>query len=231
MEIRVSHANLDVSPTRLNSLFELLSPEERERALRFRFPRHRDHFIAGRGILREILAARLEIAARQVRFIYGPHGKPEVPASDLRFNLSHSAGHALYAAIRGREVGVDIECMDRRFSQDGIPERFFSPGEVRQLRALPPSQQMGAFFRCWTRKEAYIKARGLGLALPLDSFDVTLAPGEPAAFVRGGENWTLKELPAPEGFAAALVVEGCEREEGNTWNIEQEEIEDHHCRK
>jgi 4'-phosphopantetheinyl transferase len=219
MEVRVFRANLDVAPARLGSLFELLSENERERASRFHFAEHRSQFIACRGILREILETHLEIAAQHVSFVHNSYGKPSVPDSDLRFNLSHSDGQVLYAVTRGREVGIDIERIDPRFASEQIPERFFSPGEVRQLRALAVDQQTEAFFRCWTRKEAYIKARGLGLSLPLSSFDVSLAPGAPPAFLRGVENWALIDVEAPEEFSAALVIEGKQEKLGEARRI------------
>lgn len=212
--VTVYRAGLDVEPARLDSLYRLLEPEERLRADRFRFASHRCRFIAGRGMLREILARHLsiaeenEVAAEDVRFRYNSYGKPSLAASDLCFNVSHSGGQALFAIARGREVGVDIEQVDRKFAQDQIPERFFSPTEVRILRGLPAGQQTDAFFRCWTRKEAYIKARGLGLALALDSFDVSLGPEEPAALLAGAGDYSICDVPAPTGFAAALVAQG-----------------------
>jgi 4'-phosphopantetheinyl transferase len=118
----------------------------------------------------------------------------------------------MFAVTREREVGIDIERVNERTAVELIPARFFSAWETAQLRALPAEQQTEAFFRCWTRKEAYIKARGLGLSLPLDSFDVSVAPGEPAALLRGAGNYSVRELPAPEGFAAAVVAEGADWE-------------------
>jgi 4'-phosphopantetheinyl transferase len=206
--VHVYSARLEPDSARLACLNEGLAPEEHERAARFHFPIHRRHFIACRGMLREILAGYLEMVPAAVRFSYNAYGKPAVLDSGLRFNLSHSGGWALFAVTEGREVGIDIERIEARVAQEQIPERFFSSCEVAQLRALPLEQQTDAFFRCWTRKEAYIKARGLGLSLPLDSFDVSLAPGEPAALLRGAGNYSLQELPAPEGFAAAVAAEG-----------------------
>jgi 4'-phosphopantetheinyl transferase len=206
--IHVYTVGLEAAAARLDRLNQWLSAEERERAARFHFPLHRRHFIACRGTLREILSGYLEIGPEQIQFSYNAYGKPAAEALDVRFNVSHSGGWALLAVTGGREVGIDIERIDARVAQDQIPERFFSAWEVAQLRALPSAQQTDAFFRCWTRKEAYIKARGLGLSLALDSFDVTLAPGEPAALLRGAGNYTLQELPAPQGFAAAIAAEG-----------------------
>jgi 4'-phosphopantetheinyl transferase len=113
---------------------------------------------------------------------------------------------AVYAVSRTREVGIDIEQINAQFAHDQIPERFFSAAEVAALRALPESLQIEAFFQIWTRKEAYVKARGLGLSLPLDSFDVSL--GEPARFLRGTGGWSIESIEPAPGYAAALVAQG-----------------------
>ncbi len=198
---------LEADAVRLDLLYEILSPEERERAGRFRFPEHRHRYIVCRGTVREVLAPHLHLAPGAVQFDYNPYGKPSVPGSNVRFNVSHSGVWAMLAVSLEREVGIDIEHIDARFAQDQIPERFFSPREVTHLRSLPESQQTAAFFRCWTRKEAYIKARGLGLALALDSFDVSLRPDDPPELSRAG-HWSIQNLDAPAGYAAAIVAEG-----------------------
>jgi 4'-phosphopantetheinyl transferase len=200
--MEVDWISLDVGEARLGELESLLSPDERERATRFRFNRDRNRFIACRGRLRELLDVRSD-----VRFVYTAHGKPRVEDSEMRFNVSHSHGMGMIAITRGREVGCDIEWIDPSFIDKNIPERFFSPYEVAALRALPVNHQRDAFFRCWTRKEAYIKARGMGMSLALDSFDVTLARGEPPALLRGADGWSLHEVDAPPGYAAAIVLE------------------------
>lgn len=204
---------LDADPARLDSLYEVLSPQEREQAGRYRFAEHRREYIVCRGTLREVLSDYLETKPGRIEFVYNRHGKPRLRGSDVHFNVSHSGGWALQAVTRGGEVGIDIERAEPRFAQEQIPEHFFSPGEVTQLRSLPAHQQTAAFFRCWTRKEAYIKARGMGLALALDSFDVSLGPNEPPAFLRGAGDWSVQDLPlrdlgVPAGYAAAIVAEG-----------------------
>ena len=216
--IDVYSASLEVDSTRLELLYATLSAEERERAGRFRFAEHRRHYIACRGMLREVLASYLDVFPSQVKFEYNEYGKPTLRGTDVRFNVSHSAGRAMFAVTRGREVGVDVEFVDERFVQEQIPERFFSPREVETLRSLPADQQTDAFFRCWTRKEAYIKARGLGLALALDSFDVSLRPDVPAELLGGAGDWSLREIPAPEGFQAAVVSEGWD------WRVSMREM-------
>jgi 4'-phosphopantetheinyl transferase len=205
-DVEVIGVALDVGITRRQELETLLSPQERARAARFHFDRDRHRFIAGRGHLRELLGGMLGVPPAEIKFSYNAYGKPET--AGVRFNVSHSEWMALMAISRSRVVGVDIERKNRAFVNDRIPERFFSPAEVQALRALPEGQQTEAFFNCWTRKEAYVKARGLGLSLALDSFDVSLAPGEPARFLRGAEGWEIEAVSAPEGFAAAVVGSG-----------------------
>jgi 4'-phosphopantetheinyl transferase len=207
VDVRTIH--LEADPARLAYLNEILAPEERERANRFRFPEHRRRYIVCRGTVRELLSPYVNLAPAAIRFDHNPYGKPSVPGSGVRFNVSHSGDWAMLAVSDQLEVGIDVERIDPSFAQEQIPERFFSPREVEHLRSLPESEQTAAFFRCWTRKEAYIKARGLGLALALDSFDVSLLPDDAPQLFRAG-NWSLQNLDAPEGYAAAIVAEGGE---------------------
>ena len=169
----------------------------------------------GAGALRRILAGYLGAAAETLQFRYGAQGKPALEGSfDLDFNLAHSHGLALIGVSRGRRLGVDLEWIRPDVADEGIAERFFAPGEVQKLVALRREDRDLAFFRCWTRKEAYIKARGEGLSIPLSSFCVSLSPeetpklvsveGQPSEVSR----WTLHELDPGSGFAAALAVEG-----------------------
>jgi 4'-phosphopantetheinyl transferase len=197
-------------------LLRLLSPDERDRAERFHFTKDREHFIAARSLLRILLSRYLDSPPHQLSFNYNPYGKPALAGHDgsLRFNLSHSNGIALYAFTREREVGIDVEYIRRDVVEEAVAERFFSAQEVKSLRSLPAEVQPQAFFNCWTRKEAFIKAIGEGLSYPLDEFDVSLIPEEPAALL-GTRNdppeaarWSLSALPVDEGYAAALAVEG-----------------------
>ncbi|HEX5415197.1 MAG TPA: 4'-phosphopantetheinyl transferase superfamily protein, partial [Chloroflexota bacterium] len=187
---------------------------ERARATRLREIAHRTRFVGVRGWLRTMLAAYLDDAPANLRFTYGSHGKPAIASRnppDLRFNLSHSADVALLAVTRGREVGVDVEL--RRGGKLRLAERFFAADEVARLRSLPADEQERAFYRCWTRKEAFVKARGEGLSLPLRRFSVTLGPDEPPAILRvEGDSrevtrWSVHALPEIPGYAAALLVE------------------------
>jgi 4'-phosphopantetheinyl transferase len=213
-EVHLLCAPLDTTPVQYGRLEQSLSPDELERAGRFRFPKDRAHFVAAHGALRHILAGYLECRPAELRFSYGASGKPALApgwgADTLRFNLSHSHGLALCAVALSREVGVDLEFVRPLLGDSAIPERFFSPAEVLALRALPAESQPEAFFNCWTRKEAYIKARGEGLSIPLDSFEVSLAPGEPAALVKAPDRsrWSLRALVPAPGYVAAVVAEG-----------------------
>jgi 4'-phosphopantetheinyl transferase len=218
-QVDVWRAHLDVGHSHTGELEQFLSQDELARAKRFYVERDRNRFVVARGLLRSILGRYLDIEPSHIEFIYGPYGKPsladEFAVQGIRFNLSHSDGLALYAIACGREVGVDVERLRLDFPGREIAERFFSPREVAMLFALPSNRQPEAFFNCWTRKEAYIKARGEGLSVPLSDFDVSLAPGEPARllYTSAGPNetsrWTLRELNLYEtDFVAAVAVEG-----------------------
>jgi 4'-phosphopantetheinyl transferase len=190
-----------------------LSDDECERAARFRFDRDRRRFVAGRSALRSLVGSYLDVAPDEVAFEYGPQGKPFVPGATLSFNVSHSGGQAVYAFGSGLEVGVDVELLDHARYGDDVAERFFSPQEVDTLRGLAPAMRPAAFLRCWTRKEAFIKARGEGLSLPLDEFDVAFAPGAPPQILRTAwsaqepAEWTLSDISEfCPGAVAALAV-------------------------
>jgi 4'-phosphopantetheinyl transferase len=217
-EVHVWRAFLDQDPSRRSMLERLLSVGERHTAERFRFWRDRDHFVVARGILRMILGRYLNVEPAHLRFIYGSHGKPALgrpfSAKNLLFNVSHSTGLALFAIASGRRVGVDVEFLRVPLASGHIPEHFFSPNEVAALRALPQDQQAHAFYVGWTRKEAYLKARGDGLGHRLDEFEVTLTPGEPAALLSTAVNpqeasrWSLRSLEPASSYVGALAVEG-----------------------
>jgi len=217
--IHVWRVSLAQTPSCLQSLQQTFSTDERTKAEAFRFPKDRSQFIVSRGALRAILSRYLNLNPRILCFAYNPYGKPSLIAAQggntLRFNLSHSRGMALIAITKNREIGVDIEGINPKFSYLEIAEKFFSPLENSVLRSLPDHLQPTAFFTCWTRKEAYIKAVGKGLSIPLNRFDVSLAPGEPAALLNVEENpeeasrWSLIELIPSSDMVAAIAVELC----------------------
>jgi 4'-phosphopantetheinyl transferase len=211
-EVRVWRVALD-QPSR--PLLELLSTDERSRAERFVFDLDRDRFIVSRATLRRLLARSLGVVPSSITFQQGQHGKPALATfAELRFNVSHSGDRGLVALAVGREVGVDIERVRTSVNPLEIAARFFSPVERAALEALSPADRRDAFFACWTRKEAYLKALGLGLSLPLDSFDVEVRPSVPAALLRTGHDsyainrWSMYSLTVDPGYAASLVVEG-----------------------
>jgi 4'-phosphopantetheinyl transferase len=216
--VHVWRAALDIPPELLVRFSDHLAEDERSRAARFVFPRDRGRFIVARGVLRDMLGRYLELPPTEIRFSYGESGKPELApdlsGSSLRFNLAHSRDVALYAFTLGREVGIDVEFVRSELATEEIAERFFSQREAAELRALPASEQPRAFFRCWTRKEAYIKARGRGFRIPLGSFEVSLASGEPARLLAVHDDpfeaarWSLCDIPAGLDYQAALAVEG-----------------------
>jgi len=212
-EIHVWRAQLDPEQALLPGLEAILAPEEKSRAGRFVFPRDRVHFVAAHGILRIILASYLRMPAKDVMFRYGPQKKPAIgldhSESTVRFSLSHSHGLAVCAVARGREVGVDVEAIRPEVAGEDIAERFFSPRERAELRLLPPDRRVEGFFLCWTLKEAYIKARSVGLGIPLDSFDVSLMPGQPKGLISpDSDRWTLRSFQPAPGYAGAVVGEG-----------------------
>jgi len=210
-ETHLCFVPLAASAACLARLERALAPEERGRARDFRTAALGEAYIAARGLLRSILGRSLGLEPARVPLAFGAGGKPRVafPAR-LRFNLSHSGGCALYALGRDHELGVDLERIQPMADAESIARRFFSPSEVADFLSLGGAARNDAFFRCWTRKEAYVKATGEGLALALDQFGVTLLPGEPPALHAPGDPraWSLFDASPAVGYAAALVVEG-----------------------
>jgi len=218
-DVHVWRASLEQAPAVVASLRRLLSPDEQARADRFHFEKDRRHFIVARGYLRKILARYMGIAPAGIQFSYADHGKPRVAsriaqAQQLNFNLAHSGGLALYGFTRIGEIGIDLEHIRPDFAGDDTARRFFSTTEVACLSKLPVRARHEAFFNCWTRKEAFIKAIGIGLSLSLDQFDVALAPAEPAALLRTrwdeaeAARWSLKAIDVGPGYVAAVAVGG-----------------------
>lgn len=220
-DVHVFCATLNLPETVTRQLAQTLSTDEQIRSERFYFERDRRRFIISRGILRTILGCYLGIAADQLQFCYGQHGKPELALGGygLRFNLSHSQELVLYAVTRDRAIGIDVEYIRPVAEVEQIAQRFFSAREKAVFCTLPDDCKQAAFFNCWTRKEAYLKAIGDGLSIPLDQFDVSLSPGEPARLYSikqdraAAERWCLQELTPAPNYVAALAVEG------QDWNL------------
>jgi 4'-phosphopantetheinyl transferase len=198
-ETHLWRLRLDVVPAELARLADHLSADERRRASRLHLERDRRRAVAGRGRLREVLATYLDATPAQVTFAYGVHGKPRLAglrASGLRFSLSHTGDHALIAVTRDREVGVDLETVRPEALGAREAALFLTAAERRTIERLPAADRPQALFAVWVQKEAYAKARGLGLALDLQAIDVSACEG-----------WDVRMLDAGPGFAAALAVE------------------------
>ena len=198
---------------------QLLSPDEHEKAGRYYFQGHRDNYIIRRGVLRTLLGRYGDVDPQQVRFVYGRWGKPALdpehhPGIDLNFNVAHSRDIALLAFARQAELGVDIEYLRPLPDAEQIAARYFSEHEQLTLAGIAQDQKMAAFYNCWTRKEAYIKALGSGLSTSLDSFAVSIVPGEPARLLQVDDKpdetgrWAMDSWQPGPGTIAALVVEG-----------------------
>jgi 4'-phosphopantetheinyl transferase len=219
-EVHLWRASLACEPATLHRLEATLAKDEKSRAQRFLFVRDRNHYIAGRGILRDLLGKYLSCVPAGLRFRYGLQEKPALDAEatlkPASFNLSHSHGMAVFAFSLGREVGVDLEFIPPDLATDDIAARFFSARELAELRALPAELRSEGFFLCWTRKEAYVKARGAGLHIPLESFSVSLTPGQPEKLVTpDSERWTIWSFQPAAGFVGAIVGEG------SGWRVSQ----------
>ena len=217
-QVHIWKADLQVGPRRLDELVSVLTADERARSELFHFARDRRRFIARRGYLRRLTASYLSSAPGDVRFSYSTVGKPflarDCGGDELSFNMSDSGELAVYAftlRVTSPTIGIDVERIEPSVARERIAEHFFSAREIATLRTLPAAEQIQGFFNCWTRKEAYLKAIGDGLALPLYQFDVSLTPGGPAELLRaaGGTNtshWVLQELNVGCGYVAAVAI-------------------------
>ena len=193
----------------------LLSPDERDRAARFRAGSLRDRYIAGRGTLRILLGRYFQADPAEISLIYQPHGKPELGppwnGRGVEFNLSHSGEVALFAFTRGRPIGVDVEAIRPMPNAAALLERFFSADEIAQWRQAPRERQELVFFQGWTRKEAWLKAVGSGLSFPLDQFCVTMDGPARVLSIRGDEAeaaaWRLASCEPCPGYVGAVAVQ------------------------
>jgi 4'-phosphopantetheinyl transferase len=215
-EVHVWAVNLAPPAIEMEQLYALLSDDERERAGRFSFAEHANRYTVARANLRRILSRYTDVAPGLLQFRYTANGKPFLANTPIRFNLSHSSDLALVAVARDREVGIDVERIRRDDDLLEVAEHYFAPVERANLRSLSTEERCFGFFRCWTRKEAYLKARGEGLSMDLHSFSVSLGPNEPAALIASAEGpaelhrWKFAHLNLRANYAAALAVEGTE---------------------
>lgn len=189
----------------------ILSAEERERADRFYFEKDKNHYTVGRASLRLLVGRYLSLDPASIQFELSEFGKPGYPnSSDLQFNISHSGGLALMGFTVQSEIGVDLEKINPEIEIQKIASRFFAPSEQEEILQLPITQQAAAFYRCWTSKEAFIKAHGQGLSLPLDQFEVEVHPEKPAALKAVHwdpklAEWDLQGLLPGHGYLGALA--------------------------
>ena len=205
----------DASPEEMEQCYEVLSPEERTRAQRFLVEPPRRAFILTRGTLRLLLGNYLNTAPSDLSFRYTEFGKPFLnEGNGLRFNVSHTDGVALLGFVRGRDLGVDIEKIRPVKDLKDLANRFFSLAERERLNKLEAEEELNsAFFRCWTRKEAYIKGKGEGLSIPLDQFDVSLEPSETQALIATrpeaseADRWRVRDISFDRSYLAALAIE------------------------
>lgn len=213
-QVDVWRVNINLPPATVKFLESTLSAQEIQRAERFHFEKDRIRYIVAHGCLRDILSRTLQCEPEQLDFDANPYEKPILKDHTLEFNLSHSGDFTLIAVARGNKVGIDVERIRSDIELENIANRFFSTNEFTELMSLPTEQKTSAFFSCWTRKEAYIKAQGLGLSLPLESFDVSISPNEPAILratrpdAHEANRWALFSLDVDPEYAAALAVEG-----------------------
>jgi 4'-phosphopantetheinyl transferase len=209
---------LDLPDDQLEFLRRTLSPDQLKKAKKFRFQRDQKRFIATHGCTRKILSNYLSLPPVLISYVHNEFGKPEladeINPEKLHFNLSHSEDIALLGISSGKRVGVDIERIVPNRATEEVARRFFSPSEVDQIVSLPEDQQIPAFYRCWTRKEAYIKTRGEGMSIPLDQFEVSCSPEEipKILHVQGDRDeasrWSIHHIEPLKGYVAALAVEG-----------------------
>jgi 4'-phosphopantetheinyl transferase len=216
-EVRYRLLSLERTAAERARLESLLSEAELRRGARLLDAKKRDEFMVGRGLVREVLAELLCVEPREVEFCEGEFGKPYLRGQEgledwLRFNVSHSGGKLLLAVTRGCEIGVDLEEIREDLAFRPMAERYFSLREKEELFGLDPAEQLEAFYRCWTRKEAYMKGTGSGFSQPSTGFDVSLLPGAPPALLghRGDpgvvQRWSIVDLDAGPGCCAALAV-------------------------
>ncbi len=217
-EVHVWRASLAVPELAREDLRRVLAKEEIARAAQFHFEKDRNRWIVGRGILRILLGRYANTDPDRIQFRFNDYGKPVLAFPDLstslQFNVSHSQDLALYAFTSNRQVGIDVEYKRADLDYEALARVSFSPDEQALLRSLPQELKRVAFFNCWTRKEAFIKARGQGFSIPTDKFDVSFLAGEPAALLQNRESlpestrYALQELAPGTGYAGALAAEG-----------------------
>lgn len=225
-ELHIWKITLDRDEDQWQSLMALLSTDERIKASRYRFEQHRRRYAVGRAALRILLGGYLDRAPEALHFVYNDHGKPSLANDDsgLRFNVSHSGEIMLAGFVLNSEIGIDIEAFRQDIDYMGIGQRWFSEQESNTLRDLPEEKRTGTFFRTWTRKEAYIKARGLGLSYSLNRFSVSLDETSPALLEHQDgsqetKSWQIHDIEVSSAYSAAVAMEAAR------WDIRHYHLE------
>ncbi len=211
VDVHVWFRSLSASDLELSECSTLLSSDEKDRAARFHFDIHRNRFMVARATLRRLLSAYTPARSQDLEFSYGEYGKPVLPDLDLHFNVSHSENCALFAFTRMGPVGVDLEVVRCIPEMLNLARQVFSVQEYEWLTQAPPDEQAIAFFRCWTRKEALVKAMGMGLSYPLQKFTVNFDAFRPAvvafdARLDTPEQWTLGHVEPEKSVIGAIAI-------------------------
>lgn len=219
-DIHVWYASLNQPLASFERLALLLSVDEQARAKRFYFEKDRTRYASGRGILRSILGHYLNVEPQHIQLCYGEYGKPSLEKryaeTALNFNISHSNDLALYAIARGKSVGIDLEHIREIADMDQVVKKFFAEKEQATFYNLHPNERREAFFKVWTRKEAYLKAIGVGLSEPLHYVEVSVSPQDQPGLLsvvgtsQDASHWSLQDMASPPGYVATLAVEGKE---------------------
>ena len=212
-DIHLWKANLSIDQTLQAELWLTLSDEEKLRANRLKFPHLRVRYVAARGILRRLLSQYLSVSAVDIKINYGKQGKPFLMNfPNFKFNLSHSEDLAVFAFSKSMTLGIDVEYINKEIDIESIVPRFFSKNEAASVLGLTPDKRPAAFFNCWTRKEAFIKAKGGGLSIPLDQFEVSLLPGDTPEILAINwapeevKSWSVFSFNMQKGFVGALMT-------------------------
>ncbi len=216
--IDVWRVKLNLDDFDMNVLKCILSDDEQNRANSYKFFQPRKLFILARVRLRQILSLYTDLLPERLVFSYSPQGKPNLVNSggngNITFNMSHSGEISVYAVSLNRNIGIDIEKPDKKVDFESLAKKYFSSGEYETIMELPEGEKQKAFYRCWTRKEAYIKGKGTGIAQLLDKVAVSCAPGEPAGLLSNRQEpedvqkWSIEDLKEEAPYIGALAYEG-----------------------
>lgn len=212
-EVHIWRAKYSFTSKQIKNFLTLLSDDENKKAFNFYFQSDRNNYIASRAILRLILSRYIHTHPKVINFYYNYYGKPFILDANISFNISHSNELAVFAFSINSMVGIDVEYIHDGFNEMEIAEKFFSLSEINELKSVPQNQRKEAFFNCWTSKEAYIKAKGLSISTPLDSFDVSLLPWEPVKILIRGDNndeennWYLQRINIGKGYSSSIALQ------------------------